>query len=59
VDGSDSLTSIMESMNNRKCGTVPVIQAGRIIGLLTLENISEMIMINSALERGDKESRGA
>ena len=59
VDGSDSLTGIMETMNTRKCGTVPVIQAGRIVGLLTLENISEMIMINSALERSDKVSRGA
>jgi predicted transcriptional regulator len=59
VDGSDSLTGIMESMNTRKCGTVPVIQAGRIVGLLTLENISEMIMINSAMEQSDKVSRGA
>ena len=32
-------------------------QGGRLVGLLTLENVSEMIMINAALERGGKVPR--
>ena len=28
---------------------MPVVSGGRIIGLLTLENISEMIMVNAAM----------
>jgi hypothetical protein len=30
---------------------MPVVAGGRIVGLLTLENISEMIMVNAAMER--------
>lgn len=45
-----SLRRTLESMHARQCGTLPVMRDGRIVGLLTLENISEMIMINSALE---------
>jgi Zn-dependent protease/CBS domain-containing protein len=51
VDHADLLTPTMESMHARQCSTVPVTQAGRLIGLLTLENVSEMMMINSAIEK--------
>jgi Zn-dependent protease/CBS domain-containing protein len=54
VDDSDSLTHTLESMQAKKCSTVPVMHAGRVVGLLTLENISEMIMITSALEQGSR-----
>jgi predicted transcriptional regulator len=54
VDDSDSLTQTVEAMHAKQCGTLPVMQAGRIVGLLTLENVSETIMINSALEHGTK-----
>jgi Zn-dependent protease len=50
VEGSASLKRVVESMQNQQCSTLPVVQNGRIIGLLTLENISEMIMINNALD---------
>jgi hypothetical protein len=29
---------------------MPVVAGGRIVGLLTLENISEMIMVNAAMD---------
>jgi predicted transcriptional regulator len=50
VDEASSLKSAVESMRERKCATIPVVAAGRIVGLLTLENISEMIMVNSAMD---------
>lgn len=49
VDEAMPLRRAVEAMQNRHCNTVPVVQDGRIVGLLTLENISEMVMINNAL----------
>jgi len=51
---SDPLTPIVESMHQKRCGAIPVLQAGRLVGLLTLENVSEMIMINAALEQSSR-----
>ena len=50
VDEAASLKSAVESMRERQCATVPVVAGGRVVGLLTLENISEMIMVNAAME---------
>jgi Zn-dependent protease/CBS domain-containing protein len=50
VDEAASLKSAVESMRERHCATVPVVAGGRVVGLLTLENISEMIMVNAAME---------
>jgi Zn-dependent protease/predicted transcriptional regulator len=51
VDEATPLEGAVESMRARQCATMPVVTGGYIVGLLTLENIGEMIMINSALER--------
>ncbi len=51
VEASAPLRRTVESMQADQCATLPVIQDGRMTGLLTLENISEMIMINNALEQ--------
>jgi predicted transcriptional regulator len=52
VEARSALRPVVEAMQSRQCSTVPVVQAGRLVGLLTLENISEMIMINNALQNG-------
>jgi Zn-dependent protease len=44
------LLRALESMRENGCSSVPVISNGRIVGLLTLENISEKIMVNAALQ---------
>jgi len=54
VDDFDSLNLTVESMARKSCSTLPVMQAGRVVGLLTLENVSEMIMINAALDRSSR-----
>ncbi|ACB76903.1 site-2 protease family protein [Opitutus terrae] len=51
AEAGSSLKRVVESMHERQCGTIPVVQAGQIVGLLTLENVSEMIMVNAALEQ--------
>ncbi len=53
VDEASSLQSAIESMRARQSATMPVASGGRIVGLLTLENISEMIMVNAAMDRPD------
>jgi len=50
VEEASSLQSAIESMRERQCATMPVVASGRMVGLLTLENISEMIMVNTAME---------
>jgi Zn-dependent protease/CBS domain-containing protein len=52
VEGTASLKRVVESMQSQQCATLPVVQEGRVVGLLTLENISEMIMVNNALDNG-------
>jgi predicted transcriptional regulator len=50
VDEAAPLKSAVESMRERQCATMPVVASGRIVGLLTLENISEIIMVNAAMD---------
>lgn len=57
VEGSASLRQTVESMHAGERSLLPVVDRGRIVGLLTLENVSEMIMVNSAVEISDKTRR--
>ena len=50
VDEAAPLKSAVEAMHARQCATMPVVASGRVVGLLTLENISEMIMVNAAMD---------
>lgn len=47
----ESLEKTFEKLRQANCTVAPVTEAGRIIGLLTLENLSELVMVNTALER--------
>ena len=50
VDEATPLKGAVESMRQSQCSTVPVVAGGRVVGLLTLENISEVIMVKAAME---------
>jgi CBS domain-containing protein len=50
VDEGASLRGAFESMRKRQCATMPVVSGGRVVGLLTLEILSEMIMVHAAME---------
>jgi predicted transcriptional regulator len=50
VDEAAPLRGAIESMRARQCATMPVVAGARIVGLLTLEHVSEMIMVNTAIE---------
>jgi len=49
VNDTDVLTPTLESMGKNEWTTLPVMGGGRIVGLLTMENIGELIMVNAAL----------
>ncbi len=38
-------------MREAGCSTLPVVHNGHLVGMLTLENVGELIMINSALKQ--------
>jgi predicted transcriptional regulator len=44
------LDEVFRRMNEVSCTTVPVEEDGRLVGLLTLENVGELIMVSSALQ---------
>jgi Zn-dependent protease len=51
VEEGALLQSAVDSMRERQCTTMPVMSAGHMIGLLTFENISEMLMVHAAMDR--------
>ena len=49
IEATAPLESSLEIMRKDGCKTVPVFDAGDIVGLLTLENVGELIMVRSAM----------
>jgi Zn-dependent protease/predicted transcriptional regulator len=49
VEESDPLLGTLEMMAAEQLASVPVLAGGKIVGLLNLENIGELIMVNRAL----------
>lgn len=46
----DMLDHVMEHLQAARCSTLPVLQDGQLIGLVTTENLGELMMIRSALQ---------
>jgi len=57
VDEAAPLKGAVEAMHARQCATMPVVAGGRMVGLLTLENISEMILVNTAMKTNSAASQ--
>jgi Zn-dependent protease/CBS domain-containing protein len=49
ADPGEMLESVFVRLQNCGCHSLPVVKAGRLVGLLTMENIGEFMMIQSAL----------
>lgn len=50
VDVGAMLDEALTQMQQSNCSTVPVVDSGEIVGLLTLENVGELMMVSSALK---------
>ncbi len=44
------LDEVFQQMSEQNCSTVPVVEGDQLVGLLTLENVGELIMVSSALK---------
>lgn len=51
VDAHDMLESAFVRLQESACPAMPVLRQGRLVGLLTTENLSEFLMIESALKQ--------
>jgi len=49
----DMLDQVMQHLQDGGCSTLPVVRDGRLIGLLTNENLGELMMVRSALRGGN------
>jgi len=54
---ADALDALLPRMRDGNCAALAVVRDGRIVGLVTSENISELMMVRSAVRdgRGDEE----
>ena len=50
IDASEMLERASTRLQECDCHTLPVTQGGRLVGLLTMENLGEFLMIKAALE---------
>lgn len=55
AEGSEMLEAVLARVQDRDCHTLPITERGALIGLLTMDNVGEFLMIQAA-ERGG--SRG-
>lgn len=51
ADASEMLETVLGRVQGRDCHTIPVLEHGALIGLLTMDNVGEFLMIQAA-ERG-------
>jgi predicted transcriptional regulator len=56
VEDTEMLDSTFRRMQEKGCPTLPVLHGGQFAGLVTLENVGELMMIHSALARGKSRS---
>ncbi len=59
ADASEMLENVLGRLQRRNCRTIPVLERGTLIGLVTMDNVGEFLMIHAA-ERGlPHDTRGA
>jgi len=54
VDGADMLETAFARLQACNCHTLPVTRRGALVGLLTMENVGEFLLIQSALGRSSQ-----
>jgi Zn-dependent protease len=57
VDSHEMLEHALATMRAAKCRSVPVLHDGQLVGLLTLDHVGEMLMIQTALRQAQRTTR--
>jgi Zn-dependent protease/predicted transcriptional regulator len=52
IAASAPLDKTLESMNQKGCAALAVMDEDKLVGLLTLENVGELVMVKSAVAKG-------
>jgi Zn-dependent protease len=52
ADSSEMLEAVLARLQGRDCRTVPITERGALIGLVTMDNIGEFLMIQAAERKG-------
>jgi Zn-dependent protease len=52
VDASEMMETVFQRMQGCACHTLPVVDRGRLVGLVTTQNVGELVAIESALTAG-------
>lgn len=59
VEESEMLDESFRRMREGGCSMLPVVRGGRLVGLLSLENVGEFLMIQSALRQAQRRRESA
>jgi stage IV sporulation protein FB len=51
ADPNEPLEAALTRMRERRLGALPVVSGGLLVGLLTIENVSELLLMQDALEK--------
>lgn len=54
VDHAEMLETVVTKLQDRQFPTIPVLRQGRLVGLLTTENVGELLMIQGALRQAPR-----
>lgn len=57
IDPRQNLQQALVMIRECNCRSLPVVHEGRLVGLLTLDNVGEFLSIHSALLQADRKSR--
>jgi CBS domain-containing protein len=57
VDSHEMLEKALTSMRTAKCRSAPVIHEGRLVGLLTMDHVGELLMIQTALRHAQRTAK--
>jgi CBS domain-containing protein len=49
ADSTEMLEGVMERLQSCACHTLPVVHNGQLVGLVTMDNVGEFVMIHAAL----------
>ncbi len=54
----EPLQSVLTRLHDTQVATVPIVENGRLVGLITLENMTEYMMVRAALSEAKKNGNG-